>query len=84
MRRSYHPSGDQHWTRARPELLPSWKKLKPEKRAELTQRVLAGENKNDLALEYRIGRTTIWRYLREEGLVKTRNVSSVSCGTGVK
>lgn len=40
---SNRPSGDAHWTRARPELLPSWTKLKPAKRAELIARVKAGE-----------------------------------------
>ncbi len=81
IRRNYHPSGDQHWTRARPELLPKWKKLKPDKRAELTRRFLAGEHPEILAQTYRIGRTTVWRYLRAQGLVKVRNVSCVSRGT---
>jgi len=76
------PSGDAHWTRARPELLPSWTKLKPAKRAELIARFKAGERADDLAREYRIGRTTAWRYLRKAGLIKTRVVSCVSRGTG--
>lgn len=74
------PSGDRHWTRARPELLPSWKKLKSEQRAELTRRFLSGENESALARDYRIGRTTVWRYLRAQGLIKS--VSFVSHGTG--
>lgn len=70
--------GNAHWTRARPELLPSWKKLKPAQRAELTRRFLAGESESALARAYRIGRTTVWRYLRMEGLVKVKGVSCVS------
>jgi DNA invertase Pin-like site-specific DNA recombinase len=77
IRRGTRPSGDAHWTRARPELLPSWKKLKPDQRAELTRRFLAGESESALARDYRIGRTTVWRYLRAQGLVKIKGVSSV-------
>ena len=78
LKRNFHPSGDLHWTRQPGVVREPWGKLPPAKRAELIERVKAGERADDLAREYRIGRTTAWRYLRREGLVKTRLVSGVS------
>lgn len=78
LKRNSHPAGNAHWTRQPGVQRAPWGKLKPEKRAELTRRYLAGESQGALASEYRIGRTTVWRYLRKQGLVKIKAVSSVS------
>jgi DNA invertase Pin-like site-specific DNA recombinase len=61
------PAGDQHWTRVHPEYRRPWAKLHPEQLAELMRRAKAGESQASLAREFRIGRTTVWRYLKSRG-----------------
>lgn len=56
------PSGDNHWTRARPELRTPWTKLGKRRMAEFYRRLDAGESQSSLARAFRIGRTTAWRY----------------------
>jgi len=79
-KRNFHPSGDSHWTRQPGVERAPWGKLEEEKIAVLCARYQAGETQSDLARTYRIGRTTVWRYLRRAGLIGN-GVSSVSRGT---
>jgi DNA invertase Pin-like site-specific DNA recombinase len=69
MHRSYHPSGDQHWTRAHPEYRQPWAKLRHRQIEQLCTRFQAGESQSALARAYKIGRTTVWRYLKARGLI---------------
>lgn len=69
MRRNYHPSGDQHWTRQPGVIRQPWAKLLPEQIELLCARYEAGETQTALAQDFRVGRTTVWRYLRREGLI---------------
>lgn len=71
------PSGNDHWTRQPGVKRRRWKKFRPADRTELIDRFLAGESQSALARDLRIGRTTVWRYLREQGLVKVKTVSGV-------
>lgn len=63
------PSGDQHWTRAHPEYRRPWAKLHPEQLDALIARFQQGESQSELARVYRVGRTTVWRYLKARGLI---------------
>ena len=58
---SYHPSGDNHWTRRRPELRQPWAKLAHDELDDLLRRFQAGEPQTALARHFRIGRTTVGR-----------------------
>jgi hypothetical protein len=61
------PSGDQHWTRRRPDLLPDWKKLDPDEIAALCREFAQNRPcKTWLARKYGISRTTVWRYIRAQ------------------
>jgi len=62
--------GDLHWTRRRPDLLPSWKKLKPETIDALCQEFIRNRPpKTWLAKKYGVSRTSVWRYLRTRGVL---------------
>lgn len=63
------PSGDNHWTRRKPDLLPSWVKIGDDRLELLYQEYLRNRpNRAWLARKYGIGRTTVWRYLKKRGL----------------
>lgn len=68
-------SGDMHWTRQHPERVargtghPS-SRTTEEKRAEICRYyALHRPRQTWLARKFGIGRTTLWRYLKEAGLV---------------
>lgn len=73
-----HPSGDRHWTRLHPEYRQPWAKLHPEQIDDLCRRFQDGESQSALARQFRVGRTTVWRYLRARGLIGKQGVSRVS------
>lgn len=64
-----HPSGDRHWTRARPELRRPWAKLQPRQIEQLCALYKMGSSQSHLARRYKIGRTTVWRYLKARNLL---------------
>lgn len=68
-RKPARPKGDDHWTRRRPDLRRPWAKLSPDQLDDLVARFRAGESQSALARSFRIGRTTVWRYLKQRELV---------------
>lgn len=62
-------AGDNHWTRRAPELRQPWAKLEASQIDDLCSLFLGGASQSWLARRYKIGRTTVWRYLRSRGLL---------------
>lgn len=64
-----HPSGDQHWTRRKPERIlrgpaASGAKLSADDITRLYRYAKGGWMPHELASHFRVSRQTIWRYLR--------------------
>jgi hypothetical protein len=70
-----HPAGDRHWTRQKPELIKRGAeshaaKLTADEIEQLYARFRAGcHNRSWLARKYNVSRITIWRHLKQAGLV---------------
>lgn len=70
-----HPSGSAHWTRRKPDLIRRGAdshaaKLSAEQIADLCARFRAGcHNRSWLARKFGVSRITIWRHLKQAGLV---------------
>lgn len=70
-----HPAGDRHWTRRKPELIKRGAeshaaKLTSGDIAEICARFRDGcHNRSWLARKYGVNRITVWRHLRQAGLL---------------
>ena len=69
MRQRTHPSGSNHWTRQPGVERAPWAKLDPKQITALCADYAAGISPTVLARDYRIGRATVYRYLRTAGLI---------------
>lgn len=72
---TYHPSGDEHWTRRAPERIPRGvtapgAKLSAFEIDELCAAFASGSrNRSWLARKYGVSRITVWRHLKARGLL---------------
>jgi transcriptional regulator of acetoin/glycerol metabolism len=70
-----HPAGDRHWTHQKPELIKRGAashaaKLSAEDIESLCARFQAGcHNRSWLARKFGVSRITIWRHLKQAGLL---------------
>ena len=70
MKRNFHPSGDNHWTRQPGVERTPWGKLTPDRIDALCACHRYGVPPGELSRIFHVSRPTVYRYLRRRGLIK--------------